>query len=199
MKIKYVFPLQARIKMPVGLRFAHADREYEFIVENGQPKALALTISSVPDELLPSFGPIDDPVAKKKVSIPLDSKWDDIVSEVRAIEGGLSLWGVEEIEVEQIKIEWIPESQEDKSKLQLFSFNINFGSKQADLRDAPLDMLIRTIMITPDLLENEVALNFYRRGQADITEGKYIEAIYDLYFVLETLFGKWKVQERQCY
>ena len=36
----------------------------------------------------------------------------------------------------------------------------------------------------------EIPLNFFRRGMLDVYERNYIEAIYDFYFILETVFGE---------
>lgn len=55
-------------------------------------------------------------------------------------------------------------------------------------------LLARSIIAADSATDIEIPLTFFRRGMLDLYNHDYIEAIYDFYFVLETLFadGKFK-------
>jgi len=53
----------------------------------------------------------------------------------------------------------------------------------------PFDFLARAILAADATTDIEIPLNFFRRGMLDVVERNFIEAIYDFYFILETLFG----------
>jgi hypothetical protein len=56
----------------------------------------------------------------------------------------------------------------------------------------PFDVLARAIFAADAATDIEIPLNVFRRGMLDVSERNYIEAIYDFYFILETLFGEGK-------
>lgn len=198
MKCKYKFPAIAHLTFETGVRFEQDGRTYELEVEEGVLVALTVTVNDYADEYLPTITPLTNQVAKANITIPEDPYRDQIIQEVRAMEGGLCVWGVEEIDVEEVTIEWIPESDADKKKLQLFSFKTSTRGRSDRLKSpAGMDVLVRTMMIRRQFLQWETPLNFYRRGKIDLAEGRYIEAIYDLYFSLETMFAEGKFKTRQ--
>ena len=109
------------------------------------------------------------------------------------MEGSLCIWGIRKIDVDCFTTEWLPESEEEKKDLELFSISRSIKDSPPDgMPDAPMDLSEATMLSVEELKEFETPLNFYRRGILDIAEEKFIEAIYDLYFVLETLYGNGK-------
>jgi hypothetical protein len=52
--------------------------------------------------------------------------------------------------------------------------------------------MARTVIAAIDLLEVELPLSFFRHGRIAYGERKYIEAIYQFYFMFETMFGNGK-------
>ena len=197
MKCRYTFPLKGRlIRFPIyGFTFCVEGRAYEFKETNTSQFELSVTVSDFPDTCLPSITKINDGKIKASISVPTNPFWDDLVSDIRTIEWALCIWGIDEIDTDECKTEWLPETDEEKQKLQLSSFSKKRdNSLPESLPYSPIDMFVRTILALPDLRESETPLNFYRRGKHDIYEERYIEAIYDLYFMLEFMFadGKFK-------
>lgn len=199
MKCKFRFPAKATVQFELGLVFQNDGKTYEIeIDENKELVAFSVTVHNYPDECLPSITPLTGQLAKASINIPEDSFSDAIIEEVRAIEGGLCFWGLQEIDVDSVKREWIPESADDEKKLQLFSFSTWRRPRwERSKAAAQLDLFVRTVLVRKDLLEWETPLNFYRRGRIDLADGYYIEAIHDIYFALETLMANGKFKKAQ--
>lgn len=197
MKCKYTFPLRGRlIRFPVsGFSFDFSGRTYEFREARPYEFELSLTVPNFPDTSLPKMIKNEHGNAKFTITAPEDPFWDDLLADIRTIEGGLCLWGIDEINVDECKTEYIPENEHEKEKIQIFSHSKKpDDSPPKDLPYSPLDMFVRTVLALSDLKASEVPMNFYRRGRQDVYYERYVEAIYDLYFFLEFLFavGKFK-------
>lgn len=198
MKCKYSFPIKGYLKFSLGIHFTKGKRQYEFKVKNGFITHICVIISDYPKQSLPKLERHKEGKVKASISIPNDPYWDDIVSDIRTIEGSLCLWGLKEIDIDNSDIEWLPESEEEKKELHLYSFKLfKINEPPDNMPDAQMDLLVRSILAVEDIKESEVPLNFYRRGRIDITEGRFIEAIYDFYFALETLYGNGKFKKSQ--
>ncbi|HRI03293.1 MAG TPA: hypothetical protein PLL77_06085 [Pyrinomonadaceae bacterium] len=198
MKCKYKFPAKASVTFPTGLKFIHNTRTYELETLDERLTHLSVTVEDFPDQYLPTITPLRDQLAQAEIKIPPDPFRDDIIGEVRSIEGGLCLWGLDEIDIDSMQIEWIPDTPEDTAKLQLTAFTACERSRSERTRGpAPLDLYVRTILIRDKLADIETPLNFYRRGRLDLGERRYIDAIYDFYFVLENLFANGKFKSSQ--
>lgn len=198
MKCKYKFPATANVTFETGLKFDHAGRTYELEVKDELLISVSITVHDYPDEYLPTITPLENQLAKASFNIPEDSFRDEIVDEIRAFEGGLCIWGLDEIDVDALQIEWIPESATDEAKLQLLSFSSYIRKRSERVKSvAQMDAFVRTILIRKHLLQWETALNFYRRGRIDLAEGRHIESIHDTFFALETLFANGKFKKSQ--
>jgi len=53
-------------------------------------------------------------------------------------------------------------------------------------------LVARAVIAIDKLIEFETPLNFFRRGCRDIEDRQFVDAIYDFYFVIETLFANGK-------
>jgi len=198
MKCKYTFPVKGYIKFPVGIRFSVGDRSYEFEVNEGFISALSVTIANYPDTCLPIINYHKKGRIKASISIPPDPFWDEMVSDIRTLEGVLCIWGLREINVDYCTTDWIPESESEREKIHMFSFTRSRNDKMPEnLPESPIDLFVRSILAVSNLKDLEAPLNFYRRARLDVFEERYIDAIYDLYFVLETLFANGKFREAE--
>lgn len=198
MKCKYSFPIKGHIKLHIGIHFTKGKYQYEFKVKDSFITHICVVVSDYPKQSLPKFETLKEGKIKASISIPDDPYLNDIVSDIRTIEGSLCLWGVEEIDIDCYRTEWLPESEEEKNELQLYSFmNSKSNEPPENMPDTQLDLLVRTILAIEDIKESETPLNFYRRGRIDIKERRFIEAVYDFYFVLETLYGNGKFKKSQ--
>jgi hypothetical protein len=58
-------------------------------------------------------------------------------------------------------------------------------------KPSPFSFVVRSILAAKEVAPSEMAL---RKGYLDMEEWRYIEAIYDFYFMLETLYGNGKTK-----
>jgi hypothetical protein len=198
MQHKYCFPAVATVSFPIGFSFKHAGRTFEFEVDEGLLKSLNVTVPGASIEHAPTvvLTP-EDPTSQATIQgVDAGPGFEALKEEVRAIEGGLCMWGVESISADEPEIRYIAESSAEAAAIRLDSFRISKRKKDPSSFDtAEPALYVRTVMISKALEEIEMALNFYRRGRADCKKGNYIEGIYNLYFVLEFLFANGKYSE----
>lgn len=121
-----------------------------------------------------------------------------VAMELRVVEGLLSLWGVESIDIDNAEEFWLPDSDEERERLRIYSMKRTPQAlSDAELRPTSFDLVARSFLVALDAQNVEVALSFFRKGRIDSRERRYIEAIYDFYFVLETVYGAGKTKNYQ--
>jgi hypothetical protein len=197
MKCKYTFKVNGCLKAtdlkPITIR----GWTFEFSEKDGIVDELSVTVPANNPEDLPSI--LNTPGSRSKATIHVPSPaFLFIKREVRAIEGALSLFGVNTIDLNSPLQEWLPESKEDKEKLKLFNFKSKRG--EIDVSKLPsilFDIIARTVISADDIADIESQLAFCRKGIIDRHEERYIEAIYDFYFFLESLFAQGKTKNHR--
>lgn len=121
-----------------------------------------------------------------------------IEMELRVVEGLLAFWGVESIDIKNAEEFWIPDNDAEKERLNLFSMKRSFKALTDDeLHPTSFDLVARSFIAALDSKDIEIPLSFYRKGRIDSRERRYIDAIYDFYFVLETVYGDGKTKNYQ--
>jgi len=123
MKCKYSFPIKGRLKYPIGIHFTKGKRQYEFKVIDGFITHICVVVSDYPIQSLPRLEEFKE--GETTISLQHDPYWDDIVSDIRIIEGSLCFWGVKEIDIDNASTEWLPESEDEKNELHLNSFSLS--------------------------------------------------------------------------
>jgi hypothetical protein len=77
--------------------------------------------------------------------------------------------------------------------LGVYSFERNRHIAPAhELTPLPFDIIARLVLSAARSRDIEIALGFHRKGRQDIREERFIEAFYDFYFMIESLFGEGK-------
>lgn len=121
-----------------------------------------------------------------------------IEMELRVVEGLLAFWGVESIDINDAEESWLPDNDAEKERLKIFSFKRSFKTlTDAELHPTSFDLVARAFIAALDSKDIEVPLSFFRKGRIDSRERRYIDAIYDFYFVLETVYGDGKTKNYQ--
>lgn len=107
----------------------------------------------------------------------------------------MSLYGSAQIAIDSFEIQWIPENDIEKRELPMTEFKETREITQpASQFVLPFDLLERLVVTAIDLQDIELPLSFFRRGRISILEENYIQATYDFYFLLETLFSSGKTK-----
>lgn len=200
MKCKYTFKITGEIKPALDYKIPLHGYLYDFILENGFITHLCVIVPNYNEECLPTVTNHNEGEVKASIHIPLDPYIWGIQEELRIFQGLMALFGLKSIEIDNPKIEWIAENEQEKNKLQLFGAGpISYSKSQLPARPLPYNILVGALIASKEANESrriEIPLNFYRKGTHDIFERRYIEAIYDFYFVLETLYGDGKFKKK---
>lgn len=197
MKCTYTFKIRGRIKPKKDWIIPLRGRTYDFITDDdGYITHLSVTIPNYSDESLPKVTEQSEGKVKLSINIPSDPNLSIIQDELRVLEGLLSLYGLESIDIKQPEVKWVAESEEEKKKIKLHSIKQSYQSRdEMDVEELPHDLLVGSLIAATEAKELEIPLNFFRKGNLDVFEQRYIEAIYDYYFFLETLYGDGKFKK----
>jgi hypothetical protein len=86
-------------------------------------------------------------------------------------------------------IEWIPETDEERNRLKVFSahFTRGFSNQPTELNINVFKSIIKTKSYKDNLI---ILMSFYREGKVFFDRFEFINAFYDFYFILEDMFGK---------
>lgn len=196
MQCRYSFAVEGRIRPSVNVPIPARGWLFEFKTKQGLVTHIDVTVPLPLDKNWPSIQENLAEGIKLHINIKTpDLPW--IQRELKSLQGLLGIFGLHSIDLNNPIIQWIPESEDEQQKLDLYSFS----SKDEHLPDEqvpPLsfDLIARAVLASDAASEIEVALNFFRRGMLDVYSHSYIEAIYDFYFVLESEFGDGKFKKK---
>lgn len=112
-----------------------------------------------------------------------------IVKDLQDIESILGFWGnVKRIRWQAAKYDFIYDSEAERQKIKLspYQAKITHGDPDITLEPELLAKLVATKDKYPMLIAPQ---SFFREGYNDFQEGKYINAFYNFYFILEGLYG----------
>ena len=180
---KASFHLEEHWSLPVG------DIEVSFDVTEGQISAIICTWPLGRDDKAPTirplqegqrgFGGVDFHLARR----------EEVEHLVRTVQGLLALHGTIDVDFERPTLEWLADTPEEEMGIKL-----TLSAKPADVdvyKPEKLDfgLVGRAVLAAPNASKLEVALSFLRRGRRDLKEHRYIEAIYNCFFFLETQFA----------
>lgn len=198
MKCKYTFKVKGYLKLNVKRSIHIRGKTYEFITNNEDVVVgLAVLVPANQPGDLPRL--VASPNKKIKASIHISSPgFEDVKREVRTIEGLLSIFGVSSIDANAPATEWLPESEDEKAQLDVFNFKIDTVPLDiSKVPPLPFDLAARSIIAADKATSIEVQLSFYRKGLSDFEEERYIEAIYDFYFFMESSFSSGKTKNHR--
>lgn len=196
MLVRYRIPVEHDGSASNGLQFEWEGATYKFNVKNGSLFELEVLVASFPREAIPTFTPSQSNDGLPTLTVPQDPLWPAVEKRLMFVEGAVALMGLRRFHFDRRTTEWIPESQEEKDSSMLRSFSAEKTRNKTKIPVA-FDMFARSLIISEELASLEVALNFNRRGRESLGEGRYIEAIYEFYFVIETLFADGRFRKRK--
>jgi len=190
MKCRYIFRIRGQIKV-TELRpiYVHGST-FEFLQEGGLLSHLSVMVPANGPNDVPTVTPNPSPGVKAHINVPAPS-FLFVRREVRAIEALLSVFGVQQIDLNRFKTTWIPESEEEKASIPLNDFSTDVAAADAEtVLPLPFDLLARCVIAADEATDVEMQLAFFRKGIVSFYEERFIEAIYDFYFFLESMFGE---------
>lgn len=197
MKCKYRFSVRGKLRLDSNVPVTCAGLEIQAELQNGILHYLTVTIP-VPNKTdWPTVRENPQPGVKLHINATSPGLLR-IQRHLRTVQGFLSLYGLRGIDLEQPAIEWLPENEAEKAALSVFGYNQSLVKiRDEELPPLSFDLFARSLLAADTAAQLDVPLNFFRRGMIDIYERSYIEAIYDFYFMLETLFAEGKFKKAQ--
>lgn len=196
-RYRYTFAIKSLVHLESSMRFSHGDFTFEFVSTNNRLTALVVETGSVnisfPPEA-PSPGLRDVPILRAAPE-PLLPK---IQQDVRTLRGALTLWGVLDIDVDQPAVDYFVETNEEDSKVDALGHALKRKPREelTIAAHAP-DMLVRCTLARAKFGDYEIPLEFFRRGDDDCYNERYIEAFVNFFFILEYLFGEGQYTSRR--
>jgi hypothetical protein len=197
MRCKYRFKFQGKIRLEANMPIESAGFLFQPETKDGILTHIAVTVPAQDPSQWPSIEPHPAPGIKAHINVttPMLSL---VRQHLRSLQGFLSMFGLRKIELDNLDIEWLPDNDAERAALPLLQYSMSPQDiPDADVRLLSYDLFARSILAADAATTIDVSMNFFRRGMVDIYERSYIEAIYDFYFLLETLFadGKFKQDE----
>lgn len=204
MLIKFTYPVKSSLVLTEHWPVNIGDIKLEWTIDKGCVTAISGTVSATDADLLPTVQPSSSPGVRLDVNCGLSSRAEEVEEAIRTVWGLIGLFTYLDISIDNVKTEWIPESEGDRERLKLFSFTRNL--QKADLlkpRRLGYDLISRAMSSAKAAAHYEIPLGFLRRGTRSMYDSQYLEAFYYLFFFLETLFAPGysnpkKVKERLC-
>jgi hypothetical protein len=188
MKLTYRFRVKGTLRLNESRSLNHLGRV--FLFELGCQQEVTHLSVTIPISLseLPSFSHANPgQTARLNLTSPGLLELRPLI---RSLEGMLSLYGVESINMREPELVWVPESADERRSMSLFRFSVK--REERALSDHPvLDFAYagQAIAGLEKLVKHEVPMYFYRKGRQDLVEGYFIDAFYDFFLIIESLFA----------
>ncbi len=196
--MKYKYSVDGDLRFQNDLMFEFKGRSYEFKTdEQDFLTEIVVSVKAEADKYAPQIMPLTDDVAKYHIHIKDEPTSVFIKEETRNLEGILSLFGLDEVDLTYPEISWIPENEEEKAKIHMPKFKAGINQDKPLSELLPPDLMARAIMASYDSFDWQIPFTFYRKARVDYKNGWFLEACYDYFFLLEYLFadGKFKTNE----
>lgn len=198
MRVKYRCPVKGRIRLQFTFELPASPIHYE--LETGAHGELThvSAILAVPDtRLWPTTRPSSQPGVALEINI--SSPFFEMVrKDLRSAEGMLALFGLESIGIDDAEELWLPDSPEEEQALELYSVKSRRELRPIqEMPYTPFDLVARAFLSAHRARDIETALSFFRKGRADVLEARYIEAVFDFLFMLESQYAKGKFKSAQ--
>ncbi len=149
------------------------------------------------DAELPTLEPTPDDRIKAHIHIPSSHDEDDLVDVLQHLESLGAFWlGFRRIRWENRKVEWIPETEEDKRRLSLLSH-----VHKETYKEQPVVPRLEIVGELVGARERNrylvIPMAFLREGVNEYRAFRYINACFQFYFYVEDLYaeGQWRTKQ----
>ncbi len=189
MRAKLTYPAKASFHLDEHWPLRSDDLEFQFDVENSRIRAIVCIWPLGTDDRPPTIGPLEEGrQGWGEIDFHL-ARRTEVEHRVRTIQGMLALHGTIDVDWDRPTLEWLADSPEEERGIEII---LSGKPPEVDLfKPEKLDfgLVAKAVLGARHLSNLEVALSFLRRGRRDLKERRYIEAIYNCFFVLETQFA----------
>lgn len=197
MKCVFTFPVKWIVKVNGVQPFTHNGWNFDFVQENDLISKIIISVPMTELDKMPTLTPNPKNPQIIDFAINQPASTELLMKALRTLEGFLSVYGLEEIGLNEIDTAWLADTEEEKQKFGEQHLKLKHTGPKAPDTKIPFAVVKRSVMASTQALDWEVPLGFYRKGTNDHHDRKYIDAIHDFYFLLETLFGNGKTKNYQ--
>lgn len=191
MRVEYTFSVTGHIRIDRHFRFPLRSRTYALQCDAaGYLSEIRIAVPNVPRAAWPRVTETPNNPVKAHIVVPSEPQLASIKAELRNLEALLGVYGLREINTARGQTRWIPETAGEAKALHLYSFA--FGAGDMRNHENPTidpNVLLQAVIAAPEASSHEIPLNFFRKGCQDLEQERFIDAIYDFYFCLETMYG----------
>jgi hypothetical protein len=197
LKCVFRYPVKWIVKVDGVQPFTHNGWLFDFVKENDCISKIIVSVPVQDSDQLPTFSP--NPKDSRIIDCALNQpkSTELLMKTLRTLEGFLSVYGLESIALDEGDISWVPETEEEKQRFKEQHFKFKFTKRETSNLTVPFAVIKRSVIAATDALEWAIPLSFYRKGTNDYHDRRYIDAIHDFYFLIETLFGNGKTKNYQ--
>ncbi len=197
MKCVFTFPVKWIVKVNGVQPFTHNGWHFDFVQENDLISKIIISVPMAELDKMPTLTPNPKNSQIIDFAINQPASTELLMKSLRTLEGFLSVYGLEEIGLNEIDTAWLADTEEEKQKFGEQHLKLKHTGPKAPDAKIPFAVVKRSVMASTQALDWEVPLGFYRKGTNDHHDRKYIDAIHDFYFLLETLFANGKTKNYQ--
>jgi hypothetical protein len=123
--------------------------------------------------------------------------YDKLVDMVQYIEGSLSFVEVKKIYWEEPELVYIPESEEDKKKINTTDISVHRQYPEPPRKKLSAGSFKEIVQQKSKDESFTIVKLFHREGVKEFHVSRYIQAYYNFYFVLEDLYAQGKTNNNQ--
>lgn len=170
---------------------------FDFIVDSRfNLVGITATQSGIDVQNAPTISYLENSQVKASINVPSLPIIRFVQNHLRIFQGLLSAFGRIEIKLEEPRLEWIPENEEEREKIILKDLNHQVSESISPL-PLSFDLLARSLLIASDLYGYDVPLSFFRQAVVDFHREQYRFSFYNYFFILETMFADGKFREKE--
>lgn len=198
MRIRLEYPVKTALRFKEHWPVTVMDVKLEWQMQGDEPIGLVASCAMSALDKPPSVQPRGAAGAAALVDLGFVSRQDEMERIGRTVQGLVSLFGSIDVDFDQCKVRWEPETDEERELLKLSEFTRN--TEKIDLwqpRTMSYDLIARAMASADHALGQEVTLAFLRRGRREFHAGNFIQAFYNFFFFLETQYAAGYSNQRQ--
>ncbi|MBD3229639.1 MAG: hypothetical protein GF329_15770 [Candidatus Lokiarchaeota archaeon] len=188
MKCRYRFPVRSQTKVLIKHPIKLNDFIFEFQTSKDNIINELWVTFPCDKKHWPSIVSMKNKDIKAHICIH-EPRYGELTNIIRFIESMLSFYGFQSVDLSNRLIEWIPENDSEKKSLKLDSFKSEPYFNINNLPIINFSLIVQSLYSYPEAYHIEPSLAFFRRGLYSIKYDRFIEAIYNFYFYLESVYG----------
>ncbi|MGE3701811.1 MAG: hypothetical protein AB7G08_23935 [Hyphomicrobiaceae bacterium] len=188
MLVKYTYPITGDIFTPEHWPVSWDKFRVTWNVKDGRAESVTIAVRTADLSGLPRIEQNRGGKIAATIHMGHQPHQDEVESIVRTAFGLLGFFADVTVDFERPGIAWEGETDEERAKLQMSSFNVG-PSERPEPLPTTFDLVARCFLSASKLSDREVLLSFMAKGRRDMIGGRYIDAYYSHYFFLETQFA----------